>query len=213
MTETTLLTTSDAAKQLDVHARTVRKWIDTFEDYIRPQINDRGHYLLDEESIERLKDIHQRLQEPNKTMKQVREELAQEGLLETKSINEKEEKLDAINNLETQKQLHTLQNTMERIGNLMEEMFHRMDRLEDNLYNLFESIEDLEHKIAAVGYDTLSPSEVHQMFEEVRKKQDQLKIELRSATFHQRLSSTPTNKEQNFLPRRQQRKSRFFNLF
>ena len=115
-------------------------------------------------------------------------------------------------NSETEKTLTTLQHSVERVGNLVEEMFHRMEQLEDHLYHLFESIEDLEHKIAAIGYDTLSPSEVHQMFEEVRKKQDQLKIELRSATFD-RLSSSTQQKEQHFLPRRQQRKSRFFNLF
>lgn len=211
MTETNLFTTSDVAKQLEVHARTIRKWIDAFEDYIRPDSNERGHYMLNEESIERLKDIQFRLQEPNKTMKQVREELAAEGLLASVGLEKKEEESGLIMDLETEKKLDSLQNTMEQVGNRMEEMFHRMERLEDNLYNLFDSIEDLEHKIAAIGYDTLSPSEVHQMFEEVRKKQDQLKIELRSASFTQRFSTS--HKEQNFLPRRQQRKSRFFNLF
>ncbi len=211
MTESQLFTTSEAAKQLEVHARTIRKWIDAFEDYIHPTSNERGHYMLNEESLERLKDIQNRLQEPNKTMKKVREELAAEGLLPTLEQEVKEEETGSTLDRISENRLDSLQVTVERVGNLMEEMFHRMERLEDNLYNLFDSIEDLEHKIAAIGYDTLSPSEVHQMFEEVRKKQDQLKLELRSASFTQRFSAT--HQEQNFLPRRQQRKSRFFNFF
>lgn len=211
MPETNLFTTGDAAKQLEVHARTIRNWIDTFEDYICPITNERGHYMLNEESIERLKDIQTRLQEPNKTMKQIREELTAEGLLVSDDEDEREREFELSKDQQAEKMLHSLQLTVDRVGNLMEDMFDRMDRLEDQLYHLFESLEDLEHKIAAVSYDTLSPSEVHQMFEEVRKKQDQLKIELRSVSFTQRLSQS--NREQNFLPRRQQRKNRFFNLF
>ena len=211
MTEITLFTTSEVAKQLDVHARTIRKWIDAFEDYIQPDHNERGHYMLNHKSIERLKDIQNRLQEPNKTMKQVREELVSEGLL-TKTANDESAESNLLQ-AETEKTLVSLQHSMERFGNMMEEMFDRMEHLEDHLYHLFESIEDLEHKIAAVGYDTLSPSEVHQMFEEVRKKQDQLKIELRSVAFTHRLSSAQPKEQQPFLPRRQQRKKSFFNLF
>lgn len=207
MTETILLTTRDAAERLNVHARTIRKWIDSFEDYIQPDVNDRGHYMLNEESMQRLKDIQNRLQEPNKTMKQVREELLNE-----KRISEKAEEPETPSSMESSigKNVQQMQQTMEGIGNLIEEMFHRMESLEDRMYSLFESLEDLEHKIAAVSYDTLSPSEVHQMFDEIRKKHDQLKIELRSVTFTQRLSSPM--KEQNFVPRRQ-KKQRFFNLF
>lgn len=209
MTETILLTTRDAAERLNVHARTIRKWIDSFEDYIQPDVNDRGHYMLNEESVQRLKDIQNRLQEPNKTMKQVREELMNENLIPEKAA---EEDLETASSTESsmEKNIQQMQQTMEGFGNLIEEMFHRMESLEDRMYSLFESLEDLEHKIAAVSYDTLSPSEVHQMFEELRKKHDQLKIELRSATFTQRLSSPM--KEQNFIPRRQ-KKQRFFNFF
>jgi len=215
VTENNLFTTSDVAKQLDVHARTIRKWIDAFEDYIQPDLNERGHYMLNHQSIKRLKDIQHRLQEPNKTMKQIREELEAEGLIPTNNKSRTTYSDSNPQQPDTEQTLLTLQHTVERVGNMMEEMFDRMEHLEDHLYHLFESIEDLEHKIAAVGYDTLSPSEVHQMFEEVRKKQDQLKIELRSAAFSHRLSSAQQQQqqEQPFLPRRQQRKSRFFNLF
>lgn len=211
MTESILLTTSDAADRLQVHARTIRNWIDTFEDYIQPEVNDRGHYMLNEESIQHLNDIKQRLQEPNKTMKQVREDLQKEGLIATKKeTTDTSEKTSDITELGAEKTLLQMQQTIEGVGNLVEELFNRMDRLEDKMYSLFESLEDLEHKIAAIGYDTLSPNEVHQMFDEVRKKQDQLKLELRSASFTQRFSSS--TQEPNFIPRRQ-KKHRFFNFF
>src|SRR4051794_35508837 len=79
MSQISLITTREAAERLQVTARTIRKWIDVFEDYICPDVNEKGHYLLSEHSLKRLAEIKYRLSEPNKTMKQVREELLREG--------------------------------------------------------------------------------------------------------------------------------------
>ncbi len=76
------VSTREAAERLRVHARTIRKLIDVFEDYIHPEVNDRGHYIFSEEGYRRLADIQARLQKPNKSMRQVRQELIQEGKLE-----------------------------------------------------------------------------------------------------------------------------------
>ncbi|MDA8352103.1 MAG: MerR family transcriptional regulator, partial [Firmicutes bacterium] len=79
MSEEARISTKEAADRLHVHARTVRKWIDAFEEYICPEVNDRGHYLLSPEGFQRLNDIQQRLQESNKSMRQIRQDLIKEG--------------------------------------------------------------------------------------------------------------------------------------
>ena len=64
----------------------------------------------------------------------------------------------------------------------------------------------MEQKVLTVSYDSISANEVQQMFDEVRKKQDQLRIELRNVSFTQRLTAATC--EYGLLPRRK-KKSRF----
>ncbi|MBA4493707.1 MerR family transcriptional regulator [Paenactinomyces guangxiensis] len=207
MNQAAYITTREAAERLQVHARTVRKWIDTFEEYICPDWNERGHYVLTEDSLLRLAEIKNRLQEPSKSMKQVREDLMREGKLRGDQAFQKSEE---ENSNDTAKTLTYLIESMENVGDMMEELFDRMERLEDHMFSLFDSFEDMEQKLIAVNYDKVSSNEVQQMFEDIRKKQDQLRIELRNVNFTQRLTSATS--EQGLLPRRQ-KKARFFGMF
>lgn len=207
------LTTREAAERLQVHARTVRKWIDVFEDYICPDLNERGHYILSEDSLERLTDIKERLQETNKSMKQVREELNFEGKLAIgpqQAPPQKVEEPVSIAEISQEKALHKVMSTMNQMGGLMEELFERMDRMEDHMFTIFETFEDMEHKLVSLNLDRVSGNEVHQMFDEIRKKQDQLKLELRNVNFTQKLSAAAS--EQPVVSRRQ-KKSKFLFFF
>ncbi|SEN56595.1 MerR family transcriptional regulator [Lihuaxuella thermophila] len=207
MSKAAYITTREAAERLQVHARTIRKWIDTFEEYICPDWNERGHYVLTEESLLRLAEIKNRLQEPHKSMKQVKDDLLREGKIGTdRHYPHAENETKA----ETEQTLNHLMETMENFGEMMEDLFDRMERLEDHMYGLFDTLEDMEQKLVAVSYDAVSSNEVQQMFDEIRKKQDQLRIELRNVNFTQRLTSATS--EQGLLPRRQ-KKTRFFGMF
>lgn len=210
MNQTVCISTREAAERLQVHARTVRKWIDTFEEYICPDWNERGHYILTEDSFEKLTEIKNRLQEPHKSMKQVRDDLLREGKMATESTYHHEESAAVAALSDTEKTLTHLTEAMENVGDMIEELFDRMERLEDHMYSLFESIEDMEHKLVTVSYESVSSNDVQQMFDEIRKKQDQLRIELRNVNFTQRLTSATS--EQGLLPRRQKR-ARFFGMF
>lgn len=210
MTQAACISTREAAERLQVHARTVRKWIDTFEEYICPDWNERGHYVLSEDSMERLAEIKNRLQDPHKTMKQVREDLLREGKLHRDHGYVEIAQEPPPSDPGTEKALTHVVEAMEHMGDMMEELFDRMERLEDHMYGLFDSLEDMEHKLVAVSYDSVSSNEMHQMFDEIRKKQDQLRIELRNVNFTQRLTSATS--EQGLLPRRK-KKARFFGMF
>ncbi|MBA4542117.1 MULTISPECIES: helix-turn-helix domain-containing protein [Thermoactinomyces] len=198
------ISTREAAERLQVTARTVRKWIDMFEDYIQPDWNERGHYLLTEEGLKRLSDIQNRLSEPQKSMKQVRMDLIKEGKIHLRP--DQSELTDTELPDET---LQQITETLDSVGEMVEELFDRMDRLENHIFGLFTTLEEMEHKLVAVSIDSVSANEVQQMFDEVRKKQDQLRMELRNVTFTQRL--TAATSEQGLLPRRQ-KKTRFFGL-
>jgi hypothetical protein len=193
------ITTREASDQLKVNARCIRKWIDMYGEYVGYDVTEKGHYLLSEESIERLQEIQIKLQRPNMSMRKLREEMLEEGKLsQTNETYYSQQTFDEI------------MNSMQQMGHMMEELFSRMDRMEEHLYGIYDSFEDIEQKMGIVAQDAVSSSEVHKMFDEIRKKQDQLKIELRNVHFTQRLTSATS--EQGLLPRRQ-KKNRFLFFF
>jgi hypothetical protein len=60
-------------------------------------------------------------------------------------------------------------------------------------------------------YEYAPANDVHLMFDEIRKKQDQLRIELRNLSFNNRLAAA--SEESQFVPRRQKKSARFLGIF
>lgn len=147
MKEQVVYSTKEAAERLNVHARTVRKWIDAFTDYVRPNVNRRGHYELTESGLKALQDIQKQLKNGNKSLKQVREELVKSG------------RLLSVDQAEASQAIPDLKAITERV--------RQMERIQQRT---LEACQQLQTTI-----------------EDVRKKQDQLKMEIRNATFQQRL--------------------------
>ena len=205
-------------ERLRVHARTIRKWIDVFEDYIHPEVNDRGHYIFSEEGFRRLADIQTRLQKPNKSMRQVRQELIQEGKLE-QTPTESPEFLENIDPntkvapfMSAEKAYRYMMDTVNTINDTLEELSGRMQRMEDQVFNLYGALEKLENKMTAKNALYAPAKEVQTMFDEIRKMHEQLKAELRNVSFSQRLAAAT---ESQFVPRKERkpRAARFFGIF
>lgn len=205
MSQLKSISTREAALRLHVHARTIRKWIDAFEEYIRPELNDRGHYMLTEEGFLRLRDIQKRLHETNKSMRQIRQDLIKEGKIEAAELESES------NSSQSNETLEVLMEKMDDMGQLFDQMFERMEQLEDYVFDLFDALEEIDHRIVTNGHEYAKTHEMAKMFEEVRKKQDQLKVELRNATFSQRLAAATTESE--LVPRRERKNARFLGIF
>lgn len=193
------VTTREAAEQLAVNARCIRKWIDLYGEYIGYDITEKGHYLLSNTSLERLKEIQAKLQKPNTSMRSLREEMIAAGKLSAQ-----------VEPYYNQHAIEEIVHSMQQMGQMMEQLYTRMERMEEHLYGIYDSFEDMEQKMTLVAQDAVSSGDVHKMFDEIRKKQDQLKIELRNVNFTQRLTSATA--EQGFVPRRQ-KKNRFLFFF
>lgn len=159
MMEHGVFTTKEAAMQLNVHARTVRKWIDAFSDYVRPQLNKRGHYQLTADGLQALQNIRKHLRTGNKSLKQVREELVLSGEITT---NHRE-------NMENISQ--------ERITDELDAIKEQLTRVETVQQNTVKLLDQLQT-----------------VLEDVHMKQEQLKFEIRNATFEQRLNAADDNK-------------------
>lgn len=153
-----MFSTKEAADQLNVHARTVRKWIDAFSDYVRPELNNRGHYQLSEKGVQALKNIQTRIRTGNKSLKQVREELIACGELSPDP---------SFNNADVPQQEHAQWQELT-------EQVTRLETVQQETRQLLQSL--------------------HEQLEDLRKKQDQLKFEIRNATFEQRLQAADDGK-------------------
>ncbi|SDX52786.1 MerR HTH family regulatory protein [Marininema mesophilum] len=216
MTEEARISTREAAQRLHVHARTVRKWIDSFEEYIAPEANERGHYKLSEEGFRRLSDIQQRLQEPNKTMRQIRQDLMKEGKWEVERVvseSSPTEKAEDVPKMPfgSETPVHRIIGSLDEIGEMMETVFARLDHLEDHVFTMFDVMEQMETKITTHPQQSMIPATtVQQMVDEISKRQEQLRVELRNATFTHRLASATS--ENAITPRRQKR-TRFLGIF
>lgn len=150
MKEQVVYSTKEVAERLNVHARTVRKWIDAFTDYVQPKLNNRGHYELSDSGLKALQDVQKRLKTGNKSLKQIREELVKSG------------------RLQATKQVQADQITPDELKVVTERLAH----------------------IERVQRGTLeSLGQLQAVIEDIRKKQDQLKLEIRNATFQQRLNA------------------------
>lgn len=158
MAEHTMFSTKEAAERLNVHARTVRKWIDAFSDYVRPQLNQRGHYQLTETGLQALQNIQTRIRAGNKSLKQVREELVACGELTPDP---------SFTRGGVQQQDHAQ-------WQALAEQVNRLESVQQETLHMLQSL--------------------HHQLEDARKKQDQLKFEIRNATFDQRLQAADEGK-------------------
>ena len=183
MEEMTCFTTTQAAEILNVHARTIRKWIDTFYEYILPDINEKGHYTLKKESLERLKDIKTRLQNTQKSMRQIKEDLLNEGKINLNNFIE-----------ENNKDNNTVILQKEKI----EELKASIEKIERKLQNFFDVIRFIEHKINCLEDNFLTIEDLYQqLLVKIYKNQEDIKALLKNYFSSSMYTAVTYNQKQN----------------
>lgn len=192
--EESLITTRRASEILQVHVRTVRKWIDSFQEYVSPQINEKGHYIMTPESFMRLKEIKVRMQDSKKSMRQVKEELVEEGKL-----------IPASSDINQESFIEKMDKFEEKVTNLCT----RLEKLESHMYSLFNVYKYMEHKMTSINNDSFLLEEIKEYLYHIEQNQDDLRGEIRNLTLAHQLTSTTTEE----LPTRRHRRDRFFRLF
>lgn len=205
MEQAAYISTREAAERLKVHARTIRKWIDTFEEYIVPDLNEKGHYTLTEESYSRLVDIQNRLHETQKPMREIKDDLVREGLIESLPASD-----NSYYSTVTTEVFHDMTDSISHVIQKVDELFGRIERLEDQLFGLSDCMYEMEHQFITMKNQSISSKEIHRMFEEIRKKQDILKVQLRNVGYASRFTAAAS--EESFEPRKQKH-SRVLGIF
>ncbi|QYY43736.1 MerR family transcriptional regulator [Aneurinibacillus thermoaerophilus] len=180
------MASKDVAEKLDVNVRTVRNWIDTFSSYMVLQKNSQGHFLLSEQAFNLLVEIKRVKDSGVQTLKEVEEVLLLEKILPEKKnldINYKFQE-------ETEPMSPPEDNTTRCL-------FERMNELERHLsQQLLETMQEfMQAYEASVSYQpkeetppadlmlTQYYKEILRKMEEMEKKQESLRLEIRKINF------------------------------
>ncbi|MGO0062182.1 MerR family transcriptional regulator [Brevibacillus fluminis] len=75
------MASKEVAERLDVHVRTLRNWLEMFVPAHERQKNAQGHYLISESGVSILKEVKERKEAGNSSLRDIQKELVEEGKL------------------------------------------------------------------------------------------------------------------------------------
>ncbi|MFD2369251.1 MerR family transcriptional regulator [Brevibacillus sp. GCM10020057] len=73
------MASKEVADRLDVHVRTLRNWLDLFVPAHERLKNPQGHYLISENGFALLKEVKQRKDSGNNSLREIQRQLVDEG--------------------------------------------------------------------------------------------------------------------------------------
>ncbi|GAB7387480.1 hypothetical protein BSNK01_13170 [Bacillaceae bacterium] len=79
--DTLWLSSKDVATELNLHVRTLRNWIDLFEDVLQVKKNTQGHYLIHSNSVPLLAEVKKRKESGVLSLKEIHKQMVDEGII------------------------------------------------------------------------------------------------------------------------------------
>ena len=73
------MASKEVADRLDVHVRTLRNWLDLFVPLQERLKNPQGHYLISEKGFTLLKEVKERKDSGNSSLKEIQKQFIEEG--------------------------------------------------------------------------------------------------------------------------------------
>ncbi|MBN6188448.1 hypothetical protein JQN58_16480 [Aneurinibacillus sp. BA2021] len=176
----TWMASKDVAGKLDVSVRTVRNWIDTFSPYMVLQKNSQGHFLLSEQAFNLLIEIKRVKDSGVQTLKEVEDLLLLEKILPEK----KELAIDYDTSMDDI--------PLKSESDTPHYLYERINKMEQHLsQQLFEIVHELNQASEAAAQQTIPEDlmltqyykEILRKMEEMEKKQESLRLEMRKMNF------------------------------
>ncbi len=89
------MASKEVADRLDLHVRTLRNWLEMFVPASERQKNPQGHYLISEVGCALLKEVKARKEAGNASLRDIKRQLIDEGLLPSDMLLAEEEAASA----------------------------------------------------------------------------------------------------------------------
>jgi len=80
------MASKEVADRLDVHVRTLRNWLDLFVPANERLKNPQGHYLISEAGFALLKEVKERKDNGNSSLREIQRQMIEEGLIQEEML-------------------------------------------------------------------------------------------------------------------------------
>ncbi|MFA4132086.1 MULTISPECIES: MerR family transcriptional regulator [unclassified Brevibacillus] len=178
------MASKEVADRLDVHVRTLRNWLDLFVPAQERLKNPQGHYLISEAGFELLKEVKERKDNGNSSLKDIQRQLIEEGRLSEEMLMEEE----LVGAEETAVTL----SATNKLGTSMREVE----------MTVHETLVQFQQELTQLSSMNHMQSTILQKIADIEEMQESLRLEMRRVTFELDLM-------QQRLTRRKERYARY----
>ncbi|UKK99486.1 MerR family transcriptional regulator [Brevibacillus brevis] len=178
------MASKEVADRLDVHVRTLRNWLDLFVPAQERLKNPQGHYLISEAGFELLKEVKERKDNGNSSLKDIQRQLIEEGRLSEEMLMEEE--------LAGAEETAVTLSASNKLGTGMREVE----------MTVHETLVQFQQELTQLSAMNHMQSTILQKIADIEEMQESLRLEMRRVTFELDLM-------QQRLTRRKERYARY----
>ncbi|WP_409174858.1 MerR family transcriptional regulator [Brevibacillus fortis] len=178
------MASKEVADRLDVHVRTLRNWLDLFVPAQERLKNPQGHYLISEAGFELLKEVKERKDSGNSSLKDIQRQLIEEGRLSEEMLLEEE--------LSGTEETAVTISATNKLGTGMREVE----------LTVHETLVQFQQELTQLSSMNHMQSTILQKIADIEEMQESLRLEMRRVTFELDLM-------QQRLTRRKERYARY----
>lgn len=177
------MASKEVADRLDVHVRTLRNWLDLFVPAQERLKNPQGHYLISEAGFELLKEVKERKDNGNSSLKDIQRQLIEEGRLSEEMLLEE---------LTGAEETAVTISATNKLGTGMREVE----------LTVHETLVQFQQELTQLSSMNHMQSTILQKIADIEEMQESLRLEMRRVTFELDLM-------QQRLTRRKERYARY----
>jgi DNA-binding transcriptional MerR regulator len=182
------MASKEVADRLDVHVRTLRNWLDLFVPAKERLKNPQGHYLISEMGFALLKEVKERKDKGNSSLRDIQRQLIHEGLIPEEMLMAEEHSAQEEAAVAT------------TVGSL--EPHHGMRDVE---YAMHEALVSFQHELTQLRSLNQTQTAILTKIADIEEKQESLRLEMRRVTFEMDLMQQRLTRRKERFARHQPR--------
>ncbi|MED4586504.1 MerR family transcriptional regulator [Brevibacillus choshinensis] len=159
------MASKEVADRLDVHVRTLRNWLDLFVPAHERLKNPQGHYLISENGFTLLKEVKERKDSGNSSLREIQRQLIDEGRIPEEMLLSEE--------LSSVEETAITLATSNKLDPGMREMERSVQDALIQFQNELTQLTSLNHM----------QSTILQKITDIEERQESLRLEIRRVTF------------------------------
>ncbi|KQL43882.1 hypothetical protein AN963_20675 [Brevibacillus choshinensis] len=159
------MASKEVADRLDVHVRTLRNWLDLFVPAHERLKNPQGHYLISENGFTLLKEVKERKDSGNSSLREIQRQLIDEGRIPEEMLLSEE--------LSSSEETAITLATSNKLDPGMREMERSVQNALIQFQNELTQLTSLNHM----------QSTILQKITDIEEMQESLRLEIRRVTF------------------------------